>query len=136
MRKKSILLLFGVMLFSISLVACGKKTEATFSYDAADGTIVAEKTEDTEDVVKTTKETKKIGQYVQNMPEAEKKGQIFCGWYAKDKKINPLDLVEKNMKLQAKWIKKGTKIKVSLDLNDGSGKVLDTLTVCLCVIKK
>lgn len=56
MRKKSILLLFGVMLFSISLAACGKKTEATFSYDAADGTIVAEKTEDTEDVVKTTKE--------------------------------------------------------------------------------
>lgn len=129
MGKKSILLLLGAMLLSISLAGCGKKTEATFSYDAADGKIVAQKTEDTEDVVKTTQETKKIGQYVQDMPEAEKKGQIFCGWYVKDEKINPLDLVEKDMDLQAKWIKEGTKIKVSLDKNDGSGKVLDTLSV-------
>ena len=51
MRKKSILLLLGATLLSISLAACGKKTEATFSYDAADGKIVAQKTED---VDKTT----------------------------------------------------------------------------------
>lgn len=116
---KKIVLIFGVAcLFIVTLITIWlmtKKETVTISFDTDGGKAVSEI---------RIKEGTSI-----KLPDTEKEGYTFEGWFLKEEKVTDTKTFDKDVTLKAKWTMKEQTFMVTFD-SDGGSQVSSIKVVC------
>lgn len=117
MKKKiiiigTIVVVTIVAIIAILLLLIKKDNKVTISFDTNGG--------QHESAIKIDKGTST------NLPEIERDGYDFIGWYTEDgKAFDSKTVVTSDTKLVAKWQKKNTRYQVTFDANGGAHTTMD-----------